>query len=156
MNYSLFALFVGLSFINVVLHTLCSLLTITGTKRTAAIICAVTYGVYTVVIVYTACDLPLWLKVVITAATNYIGVYISKWIVDKLSKDKLWKIELAVKRKYSAPLTAELKNIPYNCVNVGDWAMFNCYCSTQSQSQIVKDLCKKYNGKISAYESKSL
>lgn len=156
MNYQLLVLFVVLSFVNVILQTVKSLLTISGSKLTSAVSNAVAYGLYTVVVIYTVCDLPLWLKIVVTMVTNFFGVYVSKWLVDKFSKDKLWKCEIAVKNAKIDLICGalELGKIPFNYVAVGEYTMFNCYCSTQKQTAFCLDLAKKCHGKISAYENK--
>ena len=49
-----------------------------------------------------------------------------------------------------------LLNVPHNCIDTGSWVMFNCYCNCQSETAYVVDIAKRYNGKISAYESKPL
>lgn len=156
MNFELFATFVILSFVNVVLQTIKSLLTIKGTKFTSAVANAVAYGLYTVVVIYTVCELPLWIKIVVTATTNFFGVYVSKWLVDKFSKDRLWKFEMAVPMGEEAETTKEIEEaeIPYNVINIGEWAVYNCYCETQNASEKCVTIAKNHKAKISAYESK--
>ena len=156
MNFELFAIFVILSFINVVLQTIKSLLTINGTKFVSAIANAIAYGLYTVVVIYTVCELPLWIKVVVTSITNFFGVYVSKWLVDKFSKDRLWKFEMAVSIDEEAETTKDIEEaeIPYNVINIGKWAVYNCYCETQNASEKCVAIAKNHKAKISAYESK--
>lgn len=156
MNFELFATFVILSFVNVVLQTIKSLLTIKGTKFTSAVANAIAYGLYTVVVIYTVCELPLWIKVVVTAITNFFGVYVSKWLVDKFSKDRLWKFEMAVLMGEEAETTKDIEEaeIPYNVINIGKWAVYNCYCETQNASEKCVAIAKNHKAKISAYESK--
>lgn len=157
MDIKLLVIFIVLSFVNVILQTVKSLLTINGSKFVSAIANAVAYGLYTVVIIYMNCELSLFAKIVITMVTNFIGVYVSKWLVDKFSKDKLWKIEIAVNDKHFVDVFDELSknNISFN-YNVLDenWTVFSCYCKSQKESTICINTCKKFNGKMSAYESK--
>jgi hypothetical protein len=46
--------------------------------------------------------------------------------------------------------------VPCNYIEVGKWVMFNCYCETQTQTKAMIEIAKEFNGKISAYESKTL
>lgn len=156
MDYQLLILFIILSFVNVILQTIKSLLTINGSKFVSAVANAVAYGLYTVVVIYTVCDLPLALKVVITMVTNFFGVYVSKWLVDRFSKDKLWKCELAIPHEQAAMVQQKLERdkMQFNFVTVGGWVMFNVYCSSCGETDRCKDIARVYNGKISAYESK--
>ena len=65
MNEKLFITFVILNIVNVIIQTVKSLATVKCGKTVASIVNAIAYGLYTVVVVYTVCDLPLWLKVVV-------------------------------------------------------------------------------------------
>lgn len=98
------------------------------------------------------------INMLITAVANFVCVWIIKFIEEKARKDKMWKVEVACPIVYYDDLHLLLKenNIPHNYVEVGSWVMFNCYCMTQKDTQIVIDLTHKRECKISAYESKSL
>lgn len=154
----LLIIFIIASIINVVIQTIKSIATIKCGKWASAIVNAVAYGFYTWVVVLTVCDLDLWTKIIITALTNFVGVYVVKLIEEKARKDKLWKIELACPIVHYNDLHALLNeyNIPHNYLEVGHWVMFNCYCMTQADTRVVTDLAKKRECKISAYESKVL
>lgn len=143
--------------INVVLSTVRSLCTIKCGKWLSAIINAICYGFYCWVVVLTALgDLSLWTKIIITAITNFIGVWVVKWGEEKTAKDKLWKIEIAIPYGEATAARQNLTdcNIPHNFVYVGSWCMFNCYCMTQKDSANAIQIAKVLNGKYSAYESK--
>lgn len=133
-------------------------MTVKSGKWASALINATYYGFYTWVVMLMVCELDLWAKILITALTNFIGVYVVKLIEEKARKDKLWKVELACPIVHYDDLHAWLNeyNIPHNYVEVGHWVMFNCYCMTQADTRIVTDLAKKRECKISAYESKVL
>lgn len=157
MNYQLLIFFVVLSLVNVILQTVKSILTINGTKFIAAVANAVAFGLYTVVVIYTVCDLPLWVKVIITATTNFVGVYISKWIVDIFTKDKLWKVEVTIPKRYFESVDFDLANIPHSIIQIDDkYTLFNFYCATQKESLKVKNICSQYQAKFFVSESKSL
>lgn len=159
MNYELFITFVVLNVINVIIQTVRSITTINCGKVVAALTNAIAYGLYTVVVVYMVCDLPLWLKVIVVALCNLVGVYIVKFIEEKGRKDKLWKIEMALPigcNPHEIKRNIEQCGISCNYYEVGKWRMYNCYCETQKQTTAIKAIAQKFNGKISAYESKNL
>ena len=144
--------------INVVVQTIKSIATIRCGKGTASIINAIAYGLYTYIIILTTCDLPLWIKIITVGGANLIGVWLVKYFEEKGRKDKLWKLEIAIPKQYGVAVNTRLNEaeIPHNYTVVGKWIMFNCYCSTQTESHKVVQIAKKYNGKMSAYESKTL
>ena len=159
MNYELLIIFVILNIINVVMQTVKSIATVKCGKTAAALVNAVAYGLYTVVVVYTVCDLPLWLKVVVVGACNLVGVFVVKWAEEKARKDKLWKVEATVPFYETDNLHAELKDglIDHNYVeNVGNWSIFNIYCPTQEQSRIAKQILNNHQAKYFVSESKTL
>ena len=159
MNWNLFWIFVVLNVVNVVIQTVKSIVTIKCGRVSAAIINAVAYGLYTIVLVYTVCDLNLWLKAVVVAVANLIGVYIVKLIEEKKRKDKLWKVEATIPKEHTDELHYELKvrNVPHNFIeDVGQYTVFNIYCNTQKESAIARVLLNQYHAKYFVSESKTL
>ena len=156
MNEKLFITFVILNIVNVIIQTVKSLATVKCGKTVASIINAVAYGLYTVVVVYTVCDLPLWLKVVVVGVANLIGVFVVKLFEEKSRKDKLWKVELACPINSAMELHQHFLeyNISHNYEKAGKWFIFNCYCATQTETWIVVNAGRERQCKISAYESK--
>ena len=94
--------------------------------------------------------------IIITAITNFIGVWLVKWAEERTRKDKLWKVEIAI--PYSLAATAKESlvdyNIPHNSMLVDSWCMFNCYCMKQEDTEHAINIAKSLGGKYSAYESK--
>lgn len=153
--------FIVLNIVNVVMQTLKTLFTVKGNKYTAALVNAITFGLYTVVIVYTVCKLPLWEKVTIVAVCNFIGVFVVKAIEEKLQKDKLWKIEATVQvTDFSRVLNdCKVGNISYNFTSVKNnekkYYVFNFYCNTRKQSETVANWLKNLNCKYFVTEHKT-
>lgn len=152
-------LFIILNIANVIIQTIKSIATIKCGKTVASIVNAVAYGLYTYVVVFMNCDdLSLFWRAVIVAGANLVGVFVVKYVEEKKRKDRLWKVELAV--PFRSATTAENlireNEISYNAVIVGDWVMFNTYCTTQKQSSKMAEISKVVGGKISAYESKAV
>lgn len=153
-------LFIVCTGVNVVLSTIKSILTIKGNKWTAAIINAITYGFYSYVIILTNIDgISTLVKMGITAACNFVGVFIVKLIEEKTRKDKLWEVRATVYQQEANPLHDELnkREIPHNFIpNVGKYTIFNIYCETQKESRLVKSLLDEHKAKYFVSESKSL
>ena len=143
--------------VNVILSTIKSILTVKGGKLSASFINALTYGFYSYVIVLTSADgMPIWLKMVITAVCNFIGVYLVKWIEEKARKDKLWKVELTVPTKYTTTIDFDLHDVPHSYIKLSDkHTLFNFYCATQKESAKVKSIANQYEAKYFVAESKN-
>lgn len=151
--------FIILNVVNVIIQTVKSIVTVNGGKMSAAIINAVTYAIYTVVVVFmTAEGLGILWKAIIIGIANFGGVYVVKLIEEKSRKDKLWKVEATVPREVALDLVRKLKanDLPYNYVDINKYYLFNVYCATQAQSAKVKEVLNTYNAKYFVSESKTL
>ena len=153
-------IFLVLNIINVVVQTIKSIVTVTGSPMMAAVVNAVTFGIYTIVVVYMTADgLGLFWKAFIIGVVNFIGVYIVKLIEAKARKDKLWKVEATIPHTYTDQLHYELKlrGIPHNFIeDIGQYTVFNIYCDTQKESAIAKVVLDQYQAKYFVSESKTL
>ena len=155
-----FILFLIATAINVTLSTVRSLVTIKGTKLSAAIINAITYGFYTYIIILTNGDgLSTLAKMLITAGCNFVCVYLVKWIDEKRAPEKMWKIECAFPQMQNyeemiAHENIEKMGIPNNYNRLGSWTVFNCYCDTREKTTKMVEFVRLNEGKMSAYESK--
>ena len=159
MNTNLLITFIVLNIANVIIQTVKSIATIKCGKTMAALVNAIAYGLYTVVVVYTVCDLPLWFKVIVVAVANLIGVFFVKWGEEKARKDKLWKIEATVHEPYTESLRLALNEakIPNNYIpNIGKYTVFNVFCETQNESRKAKEILDYHKAKYFVSESKTL
>ena len=158
MNTTLFIQFTILNILNVIIQTVKSLATVKCGKTVAAIVNAIAYGLYTVVVVYTVCDLPLWLKVVVVGSCNLVGVFAVKLGEEKMRRDRLWKVELTVRNYKAVDFENDLIkfNIPYNVIKLDRWTLFNIYCATQKDSAFVRDIADRYKAKYFVTETKNL
>lgn len=154
----LLLIFVILNVVNVILQTVKSIATVKCGKWGASLINATAYGLYTVVLVYTAMDFPLWEKVIVVAVANLIGVFVVKYFEEKARKDKIWKIEATLHRDIADMFITEVKNanIPLNYVDVDKYVIANCYCNTQTDSENIKPILEKYKVKYFVTETKTL
>ena len=152
-------LFTIATIVNVVLSTIRSICTIKCGKWVSAFTNAVCYGFYPLIVMLTAKDtVSIVVNMAITALANFVCVWAIKWVEEKGRKDKLWKVELAVPKDETdfIHICLARKDIPHHYAEVGSWTMFNCYCETQADTQLLVDICKRIGGKISAYESQKL
>ena len=155
----LLMIYIMLNIVNVLLQTVKSIATIKGGKLVSALTNAIAYGLYTVVVVYMMCDLPLWLKATVIGLCNLVGVYIVKWLEEKARRDKLWKVEMTVRNERAEDLAEMLKmaRISFNSVATsGLDTVFNVYSKTQKESLAIKEMAKKFRAKYFVTESKVL
>lgn len=149
--------FVILNVLNVIIQTAKSIVTIKCGKGVAALVNAIAYGLYTVVLVYMNCDIPLWEKVIVVGSANLIGVYIVKFFEEKSKKDKLWKIEFSLKKGYldSAVEELNINDISYNFSTFGEYVTITAFANTQEETKIINNIVKKNNAKYFITETKS-
>jgi uncharacterized protein YebE (UPF0316 family) len=80
----LLLIFIVLNIVNVCLQTANHIITVKGSREVASAFNALTFGVYTVVLVYMGCELPIWVKALTVAGCNFIGVFLVKTIEKKM------------------------------------------------------------------------
>ena len=151
--------FVILSIINVIMSTIRSIATIKSGKTIASIVNGAYFAFYNIMLIYTVADFPMWEKCVITFVCNVIGVWIVKYIEEKIRKDKLWKVEVTVPNDYVETLLEDCRNRNikhYNFIDAYQYKVFNFYCATQKDSLNIKKLLENYNVKYFVTESKIL
>ena len=155
----LLLIFIILSIINVIMSTIRSIATIKSGKTVASIVNGLYFAFYNIMLIYTVADFPMWEKCVITFVCNVTGVWIVKYIEEKMRKDKLWKVEVTVPNDYVETLLEDCKNRNikhYNFIDAYQYKVFNFYCATQKDSLNIKKLLENYNVKYFVTESKIL
>lgn len=144
--------------LNVVLATIKSVMTIKGSKISAAVWNALSFGLYTYIVILTAnADLTTLEKVIITVICNLIGVYAVKLVEEKMRKDRLWKWEVTVQNSQVLDTCHALTEagISYNYIeNVGKHTIFNIYAQNQKESMVVEQVIKQTGAKAFASETK--
>ena len=152
-------LFVVCQFINVALNTAKTIIMHKEEKVSSAVINAITYGFYAIIVVMTASALPLWITIVISALTNLIGVYGSMWLLERFKKDSLWEIVANITvndneyEHFQNTLCA--CDIPYNLMklygeNIADGKLHltaTMYSKSQRESVIIKELLDSFETK---------
>jgi uncharacterized protein YebE (UPF0316 family) len=157
MFYSVFsvatAYFFLISLINVILSSAKSICTVRYGRSVNVLMNVVSYSFYAIVVKQMTA-LPLMSTVIATAVANAIGVWTSYTILDRLQKDRLWKVEVVVSKCFTERLHYELRNIPHNFIELGPRTLFNFYCETKADTSRVIKHCKDFNGKFFAAENK--
>lgn len=142
---NLLILFIILNIINVIVQTAKSIITVKGNKYVAAVVNAIAYGFYTVVVIYMLCDLPLFTKAFIVALCNLVGVFVVKFIEEKSRKTKLWKIELTIPTPYTRIVDQKLVDVPHSYqVLSPKHCIFTFYCASEEETLKVKEVVDKY------------
>ena len=142
-----------ISLVNVILSSTKSICTVRYGRGINVIANVISYSFYTIVVKQTAC-LPLTVTVLSTAVANALGVWLSYAVLDKLQKDRLWKVEVVVPNKFTEQLHSELKEIPHNFIELGPNTLFNFYCETKADTSRIIKHCQEYKGKFFATENK--
>ena len=153
MDFGFLLLYVGLSFVNVVIQTVKSLCTVKSSTFVSACVNAVAYGLYVYVIFFTNAEgLPVWGKAIITACANFTGVYIANFLFNKfLRKEVLWRVEVSLPRMYTASFQKDLQkhNLSYFFMGVyNEWVSYAVFCPTSKESLKLKAILPleaKYN-----------
>ena len=155
---NLFILFCLLNIANVVLQTAKSIITVKCGRTVASIANAVAFFLYTYVIFYTMCELPLFVKALVVGICNLIGVFIVKTIEEKMRKDKLWRFDCSVPKENVATLKEVLEKLDISVCYLGeskDWGFFQIFAPTQKESNAIMELIKKYNIKYFVNENRA-
>jgi len=148
MNTTIIFFFI-ITLVNVILSTVKSILTIKASRKVAALINAIAYGFYAMVVKQMA-TVSTSTVVVVTVLCNLIGVYFSMWLLEKFKKDALWKITVIPKIDAAADaLKAKLieNGIGFNFYPIntkyGSQIGFDIFSATQKESKIIKGILQE-------------
>lgn len=150
---NIIVLFILLSIFNVIIQTIKSLCTVRCSTFVSACVNAFAYGIYTFVIFFTTADgMSLWLKAAITAAANFLGVYIANYIFNKVfSRTTRWKVEVSIPNALLTPFQEQLHkySLEYCICGWGEgWTNFAVFCPDKNASAALREILPleaKYN-----------
>ena len=159
-DVELLVLFIVFTIINVILNTARTIITVKGGMFWSSVISALAFGFYTIVIIYTVCELPMWMKATVTALANFFGTYFVKYIELKVRKDRLWMVDVVIYEKNLKYATDylnehEIKFSEMPIANSGSH-VFHIYSNSKEESSNIRDLLGTFNAKYVVVESKSL
>lgn len=159
---NIFVLFAILSIVNVIFSTYRSIITIKGSKGVASIVSASYFTFYNIVLIYTVADFELWVKCVITFFANLVGVYIVKFIEERMVKDKLWVFGATVKHNEDnlKEIVEKLKALDIKCVYTelvpNELYTMQIFSNTQKESTMIKGILDNFDVKYYATETKTV
>lgn len=140
--------------IYVVLNTLTSIFKVKSGKMIASLSSAICYAFYVYVLIFTMADFPDYIKAGLTAITNFVGVYVSMYILEKFKKDKLWQIVATVKANdigltFSLDSVLIENDIAFTCIPTSkpNEYIYNIYSKSQKDSKIIKNLLEIHSAK---------
>lgn len=159
----LFWSFVILNFINVIISTSRSILTINGGKWIASAINALCYGYYTIIIVITATyEMPLITKCIVVAIVNFVGVFVVKFCEEKAYKERMWIYNATakictneIKKVIDLLKSADIKLV-YTEVVTNELYTMQIFSNTIKESEMIKSILDNYNIKYCAIETKEI
>ena len=148
--------FITLSIVNVIGSTIRSLTTINSGKTVASLVSGLYFAFYNIVLVATVAEFPMWQKCLITFVCNVLGVYVVKFVEEKMRKDKLWAIRFTVKDNEREKTIKDLENkdISYGYDVRGKYIIFETFCSSKEETLKVEEIVKKFNAKCFISENK--
>lgn len=149
-------IFFGVTLICVILYTVKSIVLIKYSTFAGALITAIAFGVNTVAIKLTA-NASLFMSIPYTVIANFIGVYIAKFILKKVTKDKLWRISCTIpdkKLKNPDEITEKLSkyNIESAVVPYENGYIIDIFSKTQGESDLIKEIITQYNIRYTVIE----
>lgn len=136
------ALFITLQFINVIVATLKSISTVSGSKLQAAFMNTLSFTV-NVVVVKLLNDYSFPVVIAVTIITNFTGVYLAKYIIEKKKKDRLWNIYAIIKGTLADETEIALRNaeLTYTAVQAkNDRVIFNIYAANRAETSVAKSI----------------
>ena len=137
-------LFVLIQFVNVILSTFKSILTVNGGKISASLINSISYtfgSVITKLITKQSYEV----VIISTFLTNFIGVFIAKWLLEKREPIKLWIFQVTVKRNKFKEIERNLQksNIKYTAMEaLNNRVSISIYSYDKLESDIVRRIIK--------------
>jgi hypothetical protein len=146
-NLNIILFFLISQFVNVFIATIKSVLLINGTKLKASIFNALSFSI-NVFIIKSISSLPLEITIPVTIISNSIAVYFSLWFLEKIRKDKLWKITAIVPAENLDSFKKELLEKEANFVvyttTWQEYKVIDIFSSSKKESDIVSAIFKKF------------
>lgn len=138
-------IFIIVQFVNVIISTFKSILTIKGSKLTASLVNSVSYT-FGAVITKLITQQSFEAVIIVTFFANLIGVFIAKWILEKREPVRLWVYQVTVKDNELEKIENQLlkRNIKYTAMKaLNDRNSISVYSYSKLESKIVKDILEQ-------------
>ena len=139
-------LFIAIQFINVIISTFKSILTVKGSKLNASIISAISYT-FGAVVTKLITEQSFEIVILVTFFANFIGVFIAKWILEKREPVRLWVYQVTVRDNELKNMEDEVlkRGIKFTAMNaLNDRNSISIYSYSKLESTIVRDILKDH------------
>lgn len=151
-------IFVIIQLVNVFLSTIKSVLTVNGSKSTAAIINSISYTIGAV-ITKLLTEQSFVVAIVVTFFANLIGVYAAKLFLETTKKEKLW-LYLAtmtnVDEQKEVEKELKYRNIQFTLLTAENNRYFiTIFSYSKAESAYIRELLKQHHIKYSILENQS-
>lgn len=148
-------IFITIQFVNVILSTIKSILTVNGGKWTAAVVNAISYTFGAVITkLITTHDFET--IIIVTFVSNLLGVYIAKVIMEKIKKERLWTITATLRGSNKNDVEESLRHrgVQYTLMPaVNDRYLINMYSKSKGESHIIREILENSNAKYNIVEN---
>lgn len=151
-------IFVIIQLVNVFLSTIKSVLTVSGSKSTAAIINSISYTIGAV-ITKLLTEQSFVVAIVVTFFANLIGVYAAKLFLETTKKEKLWlylATMTSVDEQKEVEKELKYRNIQFTLLTAENNRYFiTIFSYSKAESAYIRELLKQHHIKYSILENQS-
>lgn len=152
-------IFVVIQLINVFLSTIKSVITVNGSKTTAAVINAISYT-FGAVITKLLTQQSFTVAIVVTFLSNLVGVYAAKFFLEATRKEKLW-LYLAtitsVEEQQKIETELKYRNVKFTLLTAeNDRYFITIFSYSKAESAFIIELLKQHHIKYSVLESQAV
>lgn len=152
-------IFIIANMLNVVMQTAKNIVTIKGSKLSAALINAAAFSFYTYILILISDGaVSTTAKCIIVGFCNLVGVYFVKLAEERAAKDKLWEIKIAASNDIELAVGDALCNANISFggtkTDTDDYTIYKVYCETKEETAKVKAIVDKYHCKTFVTEQR--
>lgn len=151
-------IFVAIQMLNVIISTVKSILTVNGSKMTAAVVNSVSYT-FANVVTKLLTQQPFEVIIVTTMVTNMIGVYAAKWLMEKTRKERLWTVMATLRssNKDDVEELLKMRGIQYTLIPAENDRWFaNIFSHSKAESALIREILQKWDIKHTIVENRAL
>lgn len=151
------AIFVTIQMVNVVISTVKSILTVNGSKMTAAVVNSVSYT-FANVVTKMLTQQPFEVIIVTTMVTNMVGVYAAKWLMEKTRKERLWTVMATIRSAHKDDVEEQLqkRGIQYTLVPAeNDRWFINIFSHSKAESAMIREILHKWDIRHTIVENRA-
>lgn len=149
------AIFIAIQFVNVILSTVKSVMTVNGDKLSASLWNTVSYCVGAVVTKMLT-QQSFEIIIIVSAVTNMIGTYVGKWILEKMRHERLWTINATIRNRSQKYVEDEFlkRGVQYTLLPAVNDRMLLCtYSYSKAESSLVKEILDHESVRYTVVES---